>query len=216
MRVGFFRMFIFLITAAMFQSTHAAAQTSISTAAATANRIEEDWSVVVASYDTDGVGPQITTSMSPVSDNSTPFVAFDLNYREYPGFSAGGMQTQVWSGANLAGYATQGTGQLQNNNETITWTQRMTLGSGSITYLILNGSSQSFGQFGQTNGLAAVSFPTSVTSFVGYSPTTSIKNSGASWESNLVSSMTLTQVRYYSGSTLLATDSTQYTVNLNP
>ena len=216
MRIGFFRMFIFLITAAMFQSTHAAAQTSIATAAATANRIEEDWSVVVTSYDTDGVGPQITTSMSPVSDNSTPFVALDLNYREYPDFSAGGMQTQVWSGANLAGFATQGTGQLQNTNETITWTQRMTLGSGSVTYLVVNGTSKSFGQFGQAYGLESVSFPTSVTSFAGYSPTTSIKNSGASWESNLVTSMTLTQVRYYSGSTLLATDSTQYSVNLNP
>jgi hypothetical protein len=216
MRVGLFRMFIFLITAAMFQSTHAAAQTSLAVAAATANRIEEDWSVVVASYDTDGVGPQITTSMSPVSDNSTPFVAFDLNYREYPDFIAGGMQTQIWSGANLSGYATQSTSQLQNNNETITWTQRMTLGSGSVTYLVLNGSSQSFGQFGQTYGLSPVSFSTSVTSFAGYSPATSIKNSGASWESNLVTSMTLTQVRYYSGSTLLATDSTQYSVNLNP
>jgi hypothetical protein len=56
------------------------------------DRVQEDWTLVVASPDLVGVGPQITTCMSPVSDNSTPFVAFDMNYREFPSFSAGGLQ----------------------------------------------------------------------------------------------------------------------------
>src|SRR6516225_2505779 len=61
------------------------------------DQVEEDWQLVIASPDPDESGPQITTCMSPVSDGSTPFVAFDLNYIDYPPFSPGGLEVKVYS-----------------------------------------------------------------------------------------------------------------------
>ena len=71
--------------------------------------VQEDWQLVVASTDRAGVGPQITTCMSTVADDSDPFVAFDLNFREYPSFRPGGLQVQVWSGDNVLATSSQGT-----------------------------------------------------------------------------------------------------------
>ena len=49
------------------------------------DRIEEDWELVIGIPDTQANGPQITCTMSPSGDlTASPFVAFDLNYREYP------------------------------------------------------------------------------------------------------------------------------------
>ena len=171
------------------------------------DRIEEDWKVVVATPDVTGVGPQVTTCMSPVSNGSTPFVAFDVNYREFPTFAAGGMQLQVWSGGSVLSTATLGTAQFTTTNETITWTQSMQLSSGNIAYDIMSGRSTTWGRFGQGNGNLNVSFPTTLTDLSpSYSPDVSANKSGVSWESNYVTSMTLVQVRYYSSGSLVATD----------
>jgi hypothetical protein len=171
--------------------------------------VQEDWQLVVANPDIVGVGPQITTSMSPVSDDSTPFAAFDLNYREYPSFQVGGMQIQVWSGDNVLSTSSHGTEQFNTANETVTWTQQMSVAQdGTVTYHILNGQSSTWGNFGGGSHRLLVTFPSSAGSLSGYSPDRSVANSGASWESNLVSQLTLVQVRYYAGGNLIATDTT--------
>jgi hypothetical protein len=170
------------------------------------DRVEEDWMLVVATPDAEGVGPQITTSMGPTADRTTaPFVAFDMNYREYPSFLAGGMQLQVWSGETLLRYATSNTEQFNTQGETITWTQRMSLSDGQITYQVASGSSTTWGNFG--NGLS-IRFATDLTSLAGYSPDTTVANSGASWQVNNVKTMTLVAIRYYAGGVLISTDST--------
>jgi hypothetical protein len=171
------------------------------------DQIQEDWQLVVGTPDVTGVGPQITTSMSPVSDDSTPFVAFDLNYREYPTFEPGGMQLQVWSGDQVLSTSSQGTNQFNTTGETITWTQKMSIGNGTLFYHILHGQSTTWGSFGGP-GQLKVSYPTTVSSLAGYTPATSVANSGASWESNLVTRLTLVQVRYYAAGQLIATDTT--------
>jgi hypothetical protein len=179
------------------------------------DQVEEDWQLVIASPDVDGVGPQITTAMSPVGDNSTPFAAFDLNYREYPTFLTGGMQIQVWSDNTIVGTASQGTEQFATPGETVTWTQRMSIASdGTITYHVTNGQSTTWGKFGQGDGQLSVNYPTSHGSLSCYSPATSVKNSGVSWESNYVTSMTLVQVRYYAAGRLISTDTTQRPISL--
>src|SRR5690348_6875547 len=81
------------------------------------DRVEEDWELVIATPDTVGAGPQMTTSMSPVADDTGPFVAFDLNYREYPDFVAGGMQVQVWSEKQLLATASQASAQCNTAGE---------------------------------------------------------------------------------------------------
>ena len=171
------------------------------------DRVEEDWKLVVATPDVDGVGPQITTSMCPVANRTqAPFVAFDLNYREYPSFAAGGYQAQVWSGDQLLQNSTGGkTDQFATANETITWTQQMSLSNGQVSYAILSGSSTTWGNFGLN---VYVSFTSSLTSLSGYDPSTSAANSGASWQVNNVQELTLVAVRYYAGGVLLSTDTT--------
>ncbi|SIO23901.1 hypothetical protein SAMN05444166_3178 [Singulisphaera sp. GP187] len=178
------------------------------------DQVQEDWSLVVASPDLDGVGPQITTCMSPVSDNSTPFVAFDMNYREFPSFSAGGLQLQVWSNGRVPTTCTQETAQLATANETITWTQQISLSNNNLNYDILGGKSTTWGRFGQGNGNLSISFATTINDLSAYSPDYSLAKSGVTWESNHVSSMTLVQVRYYSGGQLVSTDTKSRPVNL--
>jgi hypothetical protein len=179
------------------------------------DRVEEDWQLVIDSADVEGVGPQVTTCMSPNGDIiNTPFVAFDMNYREYPSFSPGGMQIQVWSGDELLNIATQGTGQFQTDNETITWTQRMSVAGGSINYAVVNGQSATFGAFGQDGGPLHATFLTSLTSLAGYDPDSSVHESGVSWESDHVTSMTLMRVRYYLAGVLIYTDTQPRRVQL--
>jgi hypothetical protein len=167
--------------------------------------IEEDWVLVVASPDPIGVGPQITTVMSPTGNPTDPFVAFDLDYREYPIFAPGGMQVQVWSSKNVLSTSTQGSALFNTPNETVSWTQRMSLSGGTLTYDIANGQSTTWGQFGQGTQLQ-VSYNTPVTSLAGYDPGFSATKSGASWEPNYVKTLTLKQVRYYANGQLIWTN----------
>ena len=182
------------------------------------DRVEEDWVLVIGSPNPDEVGPQITTCMSPVSDESTSFVAFDLNYRDDPSFRSGGLQVKVCSGADgsVASSASQGDDLLDTADETITWTQRMSVSGGNtVTYAIVNGQSTTWGAFGQDQGLGSLAFTAPVTTLASYSPATSVANSGVGWQSNRVSKMTLVQVRYYSGGQLVSTDTTARSVNLS-
>jgi hypothetical protein len=181
-----------------------------------ADQIEEDWQVVIASPSAVEVGPQLTTCMSPVTDDSTPFFAFNLNYRDAQSFHAGGLQATVYSNGTVLDSSSQGDALCQTSNETITWTQRMSIsGDGRVTCTIVNGQSTTWGQFGDSQGLDSVGFNTSVTSLASYSPTTSVAKSGAGWQSNRVTSMTLKRVRYYRGGVLSSTDNTARTVTLS-
>jgi hypothetical protein len=85
---------------------------------------------------------------------------------------------------------------------------------GTITYQVANGQSTTWGKFGQGNGQLSVNYPTALGSLSSYSPDTSVKNSGVSWESNYVTSMALIQVRYYAAGRLISTDTTQRSISL--
>lgn len=179
----------------------------------TADAIEEDWELVVASPDVTGVGPQITTVMSPTGDLSKPFVAYDMNYREYPTFTAGGMQIQLWSKKAVVSTSSQGTNQFQTANETVTWTQRMHLADGSIRYSVRNGQSTTWGNFGHTDATNfRVTYNADLTSMAGYDPADTVKNSGVSFQSDRVTSLKLVKVRYYSNGSLYYTDTTSRTL----
>jgi hypothetical protein len=180
------------------------------------DQIQEDWQLVIGTPDTTGAGPQISTALSPVTDGSSPFFVFNLNYRESPSFSPGGLEAQVWYGDTMQSSFTKGSAQMSTTGETITWTQSMSLSSGTIGFAINSGKSTTWGKFGQGQQLNLTSsFTTSLTSLSSYSPTTSVANSGVGWESNCVTSMTLVQVRYYAGGKLLSTDKTQRSVSLS-
>lgn len=169
------------------------------------DQVQEDWQLVVTTPDALAVGPQITTVMSPDSGANSPFIAFDLNYHEFPFFYPGGMQVQVWSGNNVLDTASQGYAVLNTQSETITWTQQMYVSQGTLVYDVDNGQSTTWGQFGQGDYLQ-VSYPTTLTDLGAYDPNVSAKRSGVTWESNRVSSLTLLRVRYYSKGQLISTN----------
>jgi hypothetical protein len=172
------------------------------------DQVEEDWQVVIANPDLAGNGPQITTCMSPVASSSAPFVALDFNYREFPVYLPGGAQLQVWSGGTVTATSSMSGPLFNTPGETITWTQRMSVANNTVAYQVVNGQSTTLGTFPQTDGQLSVSYNTTATSMAGYSPSQSVASSGVTWESNLVTSMTLLQVRYYAKGQLIATDTT--------
>lgn len=180
-----------------------------------ADQVEEDWQVVIGTPSPIDVGPQITTCMSPVADGSTPFVALDMNYRDVQSFQPGGLQVNVYSNGSALDSSTQGSALCQTANETISWTQRMSVSGGQITYTVVNGQSTTWGQFGTANGLDPVSFTASITSMASYDPDISAAKSGAGWQSNRVTTMTLVCVRYYRSGQLISTDNSSRSITLS-
>lgn len=177
-------------------------------------RVEEDWEVVVDQPDLVSSGPQITTTMSPQGDNSKSFVAFNVNYRDYP-FIPGGLQILAWTGMNTPEVIDSTRKKaLSTPGERIAWTQRMEVENGELRYIIKDGTSTTWGSFGFLDFLS-VRFPTTVSSLDDYSPDRSLKWSGVSWQANLVSQMTLLRVRYYNtNGELLRTEDTPRPVPL--
>ena len=180
------------------------------------DRIEEDWQLVLGNPDTAANCPQLSTSMSPSGSDSVPVFLFKLNYRDRPHYAPGGLSAQVWQSKSFLSNSDQGTAQINTPQETITWTQKMTLAGGKLNYKVLSGMSTTWGAFGVNDTDLFVSTPSSLVDLSGYTPDKSVAMSGASFGPNRVTSMTLLQVRYYQGSTLLSTDTTARQVNLTP
>jgi len=177
------------------------------------DRIEEDWELVIRSGDVVAAGPQITTTMCPGPVKDNPCANFNLNYRDGANFQAGGLQIEVFDAQALVAAATSNTESLQTDNETITWTQKMSISGGSATFRVQSGQSTTWGGFGG-DGLT-VTFPTALGDMSSYSSNISVEKSGVGWQADHVSSMRLMRVRYYSGATLVSTDSTPKVVLLS-
>jgi hypothetical protein len=160
-------------------------------------RVEEDWELVVGEPDLDSNGPQITCAISP-ADMQTAYCAFDINYHTQPEYSAGGLQLHTWDPTDPVEIANSShTGMLQNSGETVTWTQTMTWDENTITFRVRNGQSQTWGKFGGWSSLLVLNLPTSLANLNSYDANVSLDNSGVSFASNLVNSLTLTAVRWY-------------------
>ena len=174
------------------------------------DRVEEDWELVILTGDVDAAGPQITTTMCPGPIEDHPDANFNLNYREGETFKAGGLQIRVFDGNDVLATAASNDESLATDSETITWTQKLSISAGSVTYRIQSGNSTTWGGFGG-DGLT-VSFPSTLGDLSGYDPNVSLTKSGVGWQSDHVTSMKLTCIRYYSGDTLVSTDSAAKTV----
>jgi hypothetical protein len=180
------------------------------------DRIEEDWQLVLATPDTATNCPQVSTAFSPTGNAQDPQMVFKLNYRDQPSFQSGGLSAQAWQNKQFLSNSDQGTAQLATPNETLTWTQRMSLSGGNINFKVLTGNSTTWGQFGVNDTDLAVNTSSSMADLSGYTPAYSVANSGATFGANRVTTMTLLQVRYYQGSTLLSTDTTARQVTVAP
>jgi hypothetical protein len=163
-------------------------------------RIEEDWQLIVGDPDPGNNGPQVTCTISP-ADMGTAFCAFDLNYHTQPDYSAGGLQIHTWDPVDPVEYSNSiHNGIMSASGETVTWTQTMTWNNGSLNFRVVNGQSDTWGNFGgngTSNGHLNLDLPTALSNLNGYSPSVSLDNSGVSFASNQVNSLTLVAVRRF-------------------
>ena len=180
--------------------------------AADVARVEEDWELVVNQPDVDVNGPQVTCVISPLTADDA-YCAFDINYRTQPGYSPGGLQLHVWDpNSPIVTCDFPQTGLMQQANETVTWTQTMSLSDGVLSFAVTNGQSATWGSF--DNSSQPVSANTAATNLNGYDPNVSLNNSGVSFATNLVTSLTLKAVRWYAADgTLISQNTTPQTVH---
>ena len=170
-------------------------------------RVEEDWELVVSVPDSNDNSPQITCVISP-SVLTNGYAALDVNFYSQPDYSPGGIQLHVWSPSTpmLVSNSTV-TGMLQNQNETITWTTRMSLNNNVLTFSVVNGKSATWGGFGG-EGKLNLSVGAVLSDLSTYDPNVSLKNSGVPYASNRVTSLKLKAVRWYSASGALLQQNT--------
>lgn len=173
-------------------------------------RVEEDWQVEIANPNASEFAPQITTVISPRSDLDHSYAVFELNHATQPGFESGGLQMQTWYGNSYI-YSSRHMQavSLSTPNEVITFTMAMTLTDRWLKFEIENGTSTTWGAFGKgLSGNLKQWWYSSLENLNQYSPQNSVDNSRVGFASYRVKKLQLKTVRYYSGDTLVRTDST--------
>lgn len=176
-------------------------------------RVEEDWELVVQLPEVNTDAPQVTCVISPGGDLFGVYASFELNHHTQPEYAAGGLQLQLWSeGFPVASSASPNQTLLQQQSETIRWTQWMRIHEGRLKFDVVDGTSTTWGNFGG-QGTLKVSLPTELHTLAGYQPGFSADHSGVGYASNRVTSLKLREVRWYSDSDLVARDTTDRVVH---
>jgi hypothetical protein len=174
--------------------------------------IEEDWALVIGTPNTTNHAPGVKMIMSTQGDLLGYSADYSINYHKEGDpavFTAGGYGIELCSPTQTLPTTTYkpGQGLLSTTGETLTWTQRLHLINGNLTFSLRNSSSTTWG----TNpGLdLRVSSSCPLADLSNYDPTFSVAQSGPTWWPDRVTSLTLTEVRYYNTSGLLLnTDTT--------
>ena len=151
--------------------------------------IEEHWELRVAAPDVTRNTPQVSMAMSPDGTLDGDFFIFTLNHRSQPKYSAGGLQVQHWSGGQPVGTpATLPETSLYHQDEFVTWTQRLSIDDGELTFDV-EGSSQTWGRFGGDDLRYSIS--SGLESLNAYKPAISIGESGITFAGNRGASLKL-------------------------
>lgn len=156
--------------------------------------VEEHWELQLAQPDGENSAPQTTMVMSPTGDISGTHFLFTLNHSTAPQFQPGGMQVQVWDGEDLSQQKVGSvSGTLQNSDETVHWTQRMSLHDGTLTFEVVDGHSEmTWPTFGGDD--LSVSVHSSMNALNSYRPSVSLGESQVGFAENRVTSLTLTKL----------------------
>ena len=153
--------------------------------------IEEHWELRVGGPVPNRSAPQVSMTMSPTSDLECHYFVFTVNHWSLPEYSPGGTQVQHWHGdEHLSSHPGPADDTLSHDDETICWTQRLTLEDHTLTFEIVDGTSESWGNFGGA-GYLKESIATWLQNLNGYKPTISLTESGISYGGNRVSSLVL-------------------------
>ncbi|MBN2474455.1 MAG: hypothetical protein JXB62_07590 [Pirellulales bacterium] len=160
-------------------------------------RVEEDWELVVNTPEPQSFAPQVSCVMSPRGDIDGLHAALELNVQSLLTFLAGGVQLQLWHGETpLNDRKFPSDSVMSQPGETVTWTQTMQVANGVITFEVINGSSQTWGNFGG-QGYLKVFLNTDLSNLNGYDPAVSVANSGINYAANRVDSLILKKIRVY-------------------
>jgi hypothetical protein len=176
-------------------------------------RIEEDWKIEIGAPDPDNDAPQISIVCAPHGTLSRTHAVFEVNHATQPEYFAGGLQLQRWRGDSMLAFRDHPNHNLAHtNNEIITFTMAMKIDDGQLHFEVLDGSSTTWGAFGDGGHLKS-SAATWWNSFSSYDPETSLTQSRVGYASHRVRNLTRTAVRYYSGDSLVASDASERTVH---
>ena len=157
--------------------------------------IEEHWELKVGQPDAAQSAPQVTMVMSPTDNLDGQHFLFTLNHLSAPSFQAGNVGMQAWDGGDLIKYDEDDEeGTLCNDEETLTWVQRMRLDGGTLRFRIVNGTSTTWNNFGNDDMVLVV--PTSLTRLNSYKPAVSLTESQVNYAENRVVSLTLTKLKW--------------------
>lgn len=159
--------------------------------------VEEVWQLEVGIPNISANAPQVSMVMSTSDSVEGDFFMFLLNHRTHPNYVAGGMQTQHWLGSTIQEI---GNGNeedaLTESSDVVTWTQRLSIDSGTVTFAVKNGSSSSWNDFGGNDDQLSHTVATGDANLNAYTPSVSVNQSGIGYAGNRVVSLTLQKVTW--------------------
>lgn len=174
-------------------------------------RVEEDWQLKIGVPSPEENAPQVFVVTSPTGDRDSVHAMFEINHVTLPDYFDGGLQLQMWNAdepismrhhPNLRSLATP--------NEQVNFTVSMQVSEGQLTYCVKDGTSSTWGDFGGDS--LTLSRATELVDLSAYSSAKSVEFSRVGFAAHRVKSFSLNKVRYYSGDTLVRTESSSQSV----
>ena len=153
-------------------------------------QIEEHWELAVGEPDVQLSAPQATMIMSPHDNLEGQYFLFTINHRSVPSYEPGGMQVQLWNGNEAVDAESYSVGTLDHASDLIQWVQRLKVENGTLSFEVVDGTSDSWGGFGG-DGSLAFSTPTSLEDLSGYRPAISLGESQVGYAGNRVQRLLL-------------------------
>lgn len=171
------------------------------------DEVQEDWVLVIQATSPEQTAPQIANVISPVGSIDAEYGVLELNHTTQPDYADGGIQLQRWNGNFLSDYCPTTThNRLVTANETIRYTMTMKVVNGRLVFGVRNGTSQTWGSFGGEGEQWRTGTDSAYADLSQYDRTVSTNHTRICFASNLVSSFTQRQVRYYRAGQLIKTD----------
>jgi len=160
-------------------------------------KIEESWEIKIRAADSEIQAPQVTTVMTPHSEEDGNYFVFNLNHATQPEFSDGSMQVHCWHSDSLFDYNSPlNFGFLRQGTEYVAWTQCLELRDGNLIYTVTDGSSLTWGAFGGEDALR-ITMPSSLQNLNGYLIEDTVSSSEVGFAGNRVDRLALKSVKYY-------------------
>lgn len=160
-------------------------------------RVEESWCFRITEPDSITGLPSFSNLISPDGTDNWEYAIFELNRESEPDYVKGGMQIQSWLSDSLNGTKNAPiSGALSHQGESVEYTIAMYLTAGWLHFEIIDGKSETWGDFGG-KGYLKISVPTTRTNLNSYSTAHSIANYEVLTGAHCVEKVELQNVRLY-------------------